>query len=85
MNENVISKLDQELNFTTMVEVWFCDDDFFQKHKGKKGHFHRFSLSSKIVIFFLSKLQSSYLAKRARFFAFIGYPNLSDIPFRARN
>lgn len=44
MNKKVISELEQGLNFVMMVEVWFFDD-FFKKHKGKKGHFHRFSLT----------------------------------------
>lgn len=46
LEQKAVSTLEEEyeqksqgLNFVTMVEVWFFDD-FFKKHKGKKGHLH---------------------------------------------
>ena len=42
-----------------MVGDWFFDADFCEPHKGKKGHFRRFSLTLKTVIFVLVQTQKA--------------------------
>ena len=79
------SKLEQGLNFTVIVDFWFCNGDFCTKTWGKKRDFSRFYMRLKRVIFVLVQIQKVMFCKSADFFAFIGYPNLKDILLSAHN
>ena len=80
------SKLEQGLNFTVIVDFWFCNGDFCTKTWGKKKRdFSRFYMRLKRVIFVLVQIQKVMFGKSADFFAFIGYPNLKDILLSAHN
>ena len=79
------SKLEQVLNFTVIVDFWFCNGDFCTKTWGKKRDFSRFYMRLKRVIFVLVQIQKVMFCKSADFFAFIGYPNLKDILLSAHN
>ena len=46
-----------------MAEFWFFDDVFFNKQEGEKGHFRRFSLTLKTVIFVLVQTQKAIFGK----------------------
>ena len=66
------SKLEQGLNFTVIVDFWFCKGDFCTKTWGKKN----------VIFLFL------YEAKKGHFCdcpnSVIGYPNLKDILLSAQ-
>ena len=49
-NEKGTSKLEQGLNSTVNVDVWFCNDDFRKKNpEGKKHDFCRFPMTLKTI------------------------------------
>ena len=54
--KKVTSKLEQGLNFTVIVDFWFCKYDFYKKPDGKKRDFCRFSMTSKTVIFVIVQI-----------------------------
>ena len=80
------SKLEQGLNFTMIVDFWFCNGDFYTKTWGKKTWFFSFLYEVKKGHFCTCpNSKSDVLQKRWLFFAFIGYPNLKDILLSAHN
>ena len=67
------SKLEQGLNFTVIVDFWFCNGDFCTKTWGKKTWF----------FLFLYEVKKGHFCDCPN--SVIGYPNLKDILLSAHN
>ena len=82
MPEKVASKLEQGLDFTVKVDLWFCNDDFCKNPEGKKRDFCRFTMTLKTVNFV--HVQGGILQK-APTLHFFRCLNLKDILLDVHN